>query len=50
MEELVLKSTVKVAQMDELTEEERNLVSLAIEGADPLNNRVVRVLQFCCEF
>lgn len=32
MEELVLKSTVKVAQMDELTEEERNLVALAIEG------------------
>ena len=32
MEELVLKSTVKVAQMDELTEEERNLVTLAIEG------------------
>ena len=34
MEELVLKSTVKVAQMDELTEEERNLVSLAIEGTN----------------
>ena len=32
MEELVLKSTVKVAQMDELTEEERHLVTLAIEG------------------
>ena len=32
MEELVLKSAVKVAQMDELTEEERHLVALAIEG------------------
>ena len=34
MEDLVLKSTVKVAQMDELTEEERNLVALAIEGTN----------------
>ena len=34
MEELVLKSTVKVAQMDELTEEERHLVTLAIEGTN----------------
>ena len=32
MEELTLKSTVKVAQIHELTEEERNLVALAIEG------------------
>ena len=32
MEELILKSTVKVAQIHELTEEERNLVALAIEG------------------
>ena len=34
MEDLVLKSAVKVAQMDELTEEERNLVALAIEGTN----------------
>lgn len=34
MEELVLKSTIKVVQMDELTEEERNLVALAIEGTN----------------
>ena len=34
MDELVLKSTVKVAQMDELTEEERHLVTLAIEGTN----------------
>ena len=34
MEELVLKSTIKVAQMDELTDEERHLVALAIEGTN----------------
>ena len=34
MEELVLKSTVKVAQMDELTEEERKLVEQAIEATN----------------
>ena len=34
MEDLVLKSTVRVAQMDELTEEERHLVDLAIEGTN----------------
>ena len=34
MEELALKSTIIVAQMDELTEAERNLVNLAIEGTN----------------
>ena len=34
MEELVLKSTIKVAEMDELTDEERHLVTLAIEGTN----------------
>ena len=34
MEELVLKSTVKVAQMSELTDAERSLVELAIEATN----------------
>ena len=34
MEELALKSTIIVAQMDELTEAERYLVNLAIEGTN----------------
>ena len=34
MEDLVLKSVVKVAQLDELSEAERHLVALAIEGTN----------------
>ena len=34
MEELVLKSTIKVAQMSELTDAERSLVEQAIAATD----------------
>ena len=34
MEDLVLKSAVKVAQLDELSDAERHLVALAIEGTN----------------
>ncbi len=34
MEQLTLKSSIKVAQLDELTPEERELVELAIEGTN----------------
>ena len=34
MEEKVVKTTLKVAQLDELTAEERHLVELAIEGTN----------------
>ena len=34
MEKLDVKSTIMVAQMDELTETERSLIELAIEGTN----------------
>lgn len=34
MKELVLKSTMQLAQMDELTDAERSLIELAIEGTN----------------
>ncbi len=34
MKEMAIKSTIRVAQMDELTETERSLIELAIEGTN----------------
>ena len=34
MKELVIKSTIREAQLDELTEQERTLIQKAIEATD----------------